>query len=258
MRYKNMNKGLFIIMIIFYIKVNSFSQYSVNLLTSGYSHDFSVKVGEDIMFSELSVKISENIIGEDFTVGFTNLKSKADVIIANTSSTSDLSILITNSAYADMTIKVSENIFYEDISIEIKSSGLVDYLIYNEDNFLSREKLVVALLPIINSHLDYKFDKIPYWSKNKGIGKPEDVLKPSIYCCPLLNHWIDSVEDGILHLEDGSIWLIYKEDIYNTLLWLPVDNIKIKPSEYPGHYYLSKYNSISEIYETVRAICIKN
>jgi hypothetical protein len=233
------------------------AQYSVGFTSSTYAADLNVKAGQNIIYADLDVEISENVIYEDFTIGFTNSKHKADVVIGNSSSASDIQICISNSLYADIDINVSESQVYEDITIEIKTSGNVDYLVYNEDEFLSKEKLVVALLPIINSYLEYKFSKIPYWSPKKGLGNASDVLEPTLYCCPSLNHWIDEINDGVLTLEDDSMWIIYEDDQYTTMLWLPVDKIYIEPSSTYGHYYLSRINSLTKKKETVRAICVK-
>lgn len=249
---------MFKVLLYLFLPIIACSQYSVGFTSSSYAADLNVRVGESIIYADLDVEISENVIYEDFTIGFTNSKHNADVVIGTSPSASDIQICISNSLYADMDIDVSESQIYEDISIEIKSSGSVDYLVYNEDEFLSKEKLVVALLPIINAHLEYKFSKIPHWSSKKGLGKASNVLEPTLYCCPTLNHWIDEINDGVLTLEDDSMWIIYEDDQYTTMLWLPVDKIYIESSSTYGHYYVSRINSLAKTKETVRAICVKD
>lgn len=246
------------ILLLILLPVSAFAQYTVNFTSSAYTADLNVSVGKNIIYADIDVEISENVISEDFSVGFTDSRYKADVIIGTSSVSSDIKIFLGNSLSADLDIDISENQLYEDISIEIKSTGSVDYLVYNEDKFLSKEKLVVALLPIINAHLKYKFPKVPFWSRQKGLGSPEESFKPSLYCCPDLDHWVSSIKERVLTLEDGSVWLVYEDDQYITMLWLPIDNIKIKASGVYGHYYLSRYDSIMKKYETVRAIYVKN
>ncbi|MCB0669879.1 MAG: hypothetical protein KDC80_28835, partial [Saprospiraceae bacterium] len=159
-----------------------FAQYTVSVDAPAYSADFNVRIDENILYADIDVEIGESLLYKDFTVGFTDSKSRADVIISNSNYNSDINIHMSTSLYADLVVDVSENQLYEDIGIEIRTSGYVDYLIYNEDNFLTKEKLVASLLPIINSYLDYKFEKIPFWSAENGLSEPGEELSPVIYC----------------------------------------------------------------------------
>lgn len=61
-------------------------------------------------------------------------------------------------------------------------------------------------------------------------------------------HWIDKNYDGeIIKLEDGSIWEVSEIDVFNSMLWLPVDNIKIKKSTDPfGEYVYEMKNEDDE------------
>ena len=240
------------------ISSTAISQYSVNTSGSSLGSDISVRVGENILYADLDIEIAENIIYEDFSIGFTTNRYLADVILTNSTYGADFTVNIKSTLYADLDIDISESQIYEDISIEIRSSGVVDYLIYNEGQFLSKEQLVVALLPIINAHLDYKFEDIPYWSNGGGIGEAENVLEPLNYCCPSLEHWVTDNDDGILTLDYSSKWLVYKDDQYISNLWLLTENISIKSTGVYGHYYLIKYNEYLDTSESIRAICVKN
>lgn len=248
----------YIIIILIFFSSNIGAQYIVNLANSGFSSDLDVKIEEGILYADIDVELSESVLYEDFTIGFTTSIERADVVISNSSIYSDISIFLSESIYPDLTVDVSESQLYEDIGIEVKRSGYVDYLVFSADENLTREKLVAALLPIINAYLEYEFDEIPFWSKENGIGEPEDEYKPTLYCCPAMDHWISSIQGRILKLEDGSLWVIYEQDAYESSLWLPIDDIIVEPTDIYGHYFLHKYDDLSDSYETVRAICVED
>ena len=70
------------------------------------------------------------------------------------------------------------------------------------------------------------------------------------------DHWIDQNYDGeIIKLEDGSIWEVLDMDVYNSMLWLPVDNIKIKKSKNPlGEYVFMMKNEDDETPVSVKLL----
>jgi tetratricopeptide (TPR) repeat protein len=65
-----------------------------------------------------------------------------------------------------------------------------------------------------------------------------------------LDHWIDKNHDGeIIKLEDGSTWEVLDYDVYNSMLWLPVDDVKIKKAKDPiGEYNYIMKNEDESVY----------
>lgn len=46
------------------------------------------------------------------------------------------------------------------MTIKINKSGTVNYIIYTEKEFISLRDIVIALLPAINYHSDFKHDAL--------------------------------------------------------------------------------------------------
>lgn len=144
------------------ISANAFSQISFYVDESLSYPDISVKIGTSVSYPDIRVQIGENISYDDFTVGVTSNKSKADFVIVKSKNQADKTVRASeNVSYPDIRIQASDNVSYPDVRIEIKKSGTVNYLVYTEKTFMSMNDLVIALLPVINKHLDYKFKDIP-------------------------------------------------------------------------------------------------
>lgn len=144
------------------ISANTFSQISFYVDESLSYPDISVKIGTSVSNPDIRVQIGENISYNDFTVGVTRNKSKANFVIVKSKYQADKTVRASdNVSYPDIRIQASENVSYPDVRIEIKKSGTVDYLFYTEKAFMSMNDLVIALLPVINKHLNYKFKDIP-------------------------------------------------------------------------------------------------
>ncbi|MEX0981342.1 MAG: hypothetical protein WD577_05450 [Bacteroidales bacterium] len=142
--------------------VNAFTQISFYVDEDLSYPDISVKIGTNVSYPDIRVQIGENISYDDLTIGVTNSKSKADFVIVKSKYQADKTIRASdNVSYPDIRIQAGESVSYPDIRIEIKKTGTVNYLVYTEKAFMSMNDLVIALLPVINKHLDYKFKDIP-------------------------------------------------------------------------------------------------
>jgi hypothetical protein len=125
--------------------------------------DLRVKISGSTMFPDIRVKIGERVTFIDFTVGITSNKNQADFIITN-SIVSDFTIKASEDIFLpDLSIKVGADVIFADVSIKIKKTGIVDYIVYTEKNYININELVIALLPAINQAMDYQFDKIPFY-----------------------------------------------------------------------------------------------
>ena len=97
---------------------------------------------------------------EDFTVGVTSNKRQAQFIVSE-SRYSDYTVRAGEDvSYPDLSIKAGADVSYPDITIEIRSSGIVDYVVYTEKDFITLRDIVIALLPAINTETGFKFDEL--------------------------------------------------------------------------------------------------
>lgn len=241
-----------------------FSQYNILISESGSSADLDVQVGESISSADINVEIGERVSNEDLTVGFTRLKSKADVIITSSLEGSDISIRIKDSGNVDLSVDVSDKQSNEDIRIKIEKPDQADYLVYSREESLKIENLVVALLPIINSYLDYEFEEIPHWS-DEGLELPITVIEPTVYCCPNRTLSIRSIDGQIMELSDGSRWFVPNNYAFISARWNILDDVTVMRSysnnyRYSyGLYIISRRHSLfSSSDQRVVAVCIGN
>lgn len=215
----------------------SYAQYFAKV-TNGESYaKLNVNISDNVYMQDLGIEISENVYIEDFTIGFTSSKTDADVFISD-SYTPDFEVNIKNS-YADIDIEASDNVYMEDIGIEIKKSGYVNYLVYNDMDFLSIEVLVCALLPIINLHLDdnKKIEKIPiYKSQSSQLKSSNGPSSVSPYVeSQIVGDFEGWDGDTIFKLMNGEVW---QQSSY----------------DYIYHY---DYNPIIKIFETQNGYIMK-
>jgi len=216
-----------------------FSQYSIHLSESVSTPDLAVSVGRDLSFADLSIEISERVYDEDFSIGMTTSMDKADVIISNSSDSSEVSIQIRNEKETDLTINVYDIALEEDFRIKIKSADEADYLVFSEVDSLNNEHIAVALLPIINAHLRYTLEDVPYWAKG-GLLPSLTVVQPAVYCCPGRRRFIRSVDAQKLALSDGSEWFISPSGTYLSSQWNIFDEVVVLRTNSVGQYVLSR------------------
>jgi len=146
------------------LSFNAFSQISFCVDEELTSPDFSVKIGTSISFPDIKVQIGENISFADFTVGVTDFKSQANFVIVESKLQADKTVRAGDDvSFPDISILAGENVSFPDVRIEVKKTGSADYLVYTEKAFISENDLVIALLPAINQHLNYKFENIPIY-----------------------------------------------------------------------------------------------
>jgi hypothetical protein len=125
--------------------------------------DLRVQISESTMFPDIRVKIEERTTFTDFSVGITSNKNQADFVITKLTF-ADYSVKAAeNVMFTDLSIKAGEDVLFADVTIKIKKTGIVDYIVYTEKDYITINELVVELLPAINQPMDYQFDKIPIY-----------------------------------------------------------------------------------------------
>jgi N-acetyl-anhydromuramyl-L-alanine amidase AmpD len=205
--------------------------------------------------------IGENLNTRDFSIGFTDTKSDAHVIISDNSTESDLVIVKSRLSEANLSVIYGEKLINPSVRIEVMENGTVDFLVYNESESFDVESLILAFLPIINAQIGHSFDVIPYWgSEEEPVfeeEQEEQEIKPTYYAGINLAHWITSIEEGVIQLDDNSLFIVYEEDRYISKLWQNKNDVVVTPTEVAGHYYITKDGGIYKEVETLRAICIK-
>jgi hypothetical protein len=237
------------------------AQYTVTTNGSLADADLAVCIKTSIANANLSVKIGENLYNRDISIGLTDNRAEADVILSDNVQASDLLMVKSRLSEADLSVSYGESTINPDIAIEMVSTGTVDYLVFNESASMDIESLIMALLPIINAHIGYKYDVIPSWGdgkENSAATEQEEVeLVPTYYAGINLAHWITSIEDGMIQLDDNSIFYVYDDDRYISNLWQKMNDVVVSPTGVEGHYYITKDGGIYKESEVLRAICIK-
>lgn len=230
--------------------IPTYGQY-IAKVTKGKSYaDLDVKISDDVNMEDLGVEIGEDVYMEDFTIGFTSSRSKADVIISDSYS-ADFEVNIKDS-YADIDIEASDDVNMEDIGIEIRKSGYIDYLIYNETEYLTVEVLVCALLPIINLHLDNddKLEGVPiYKAPNSQYDTQNNT---SEFVKPIITSQIDGEFDGwegetIFKLMNGQIWQQSSYAYMYHYAYMP--EVEIYETK---NGYIMKVEDVEETIEVIR------
>lgn len=118
------------------------------------------KVSDDVYYSDISIKIGSDVYYPDFSVGISSNRYQADFIITE-NSYADFNVKAgSNVYYPDLSIKAGKNVYYPDISVKLVNSGTVDYVIYNEKDFINMADIISALLPVIHKHTDYQHDAL--------------------------------------------------------------------------------------------------
>lgn len=251
---------LFTLLLLTIFAFSATAQYSVSTNKSIEDADLAVSINTSTANANISVLIGENLNNKNFSVGFTDTKEQADIIITDNNE-SDLIIVKSRLSEADVSVIYGEKMINPDVRIEVVESGTVDFLIYNESASFDVESLILSLLPIINAQMGYTNEAIPYWGTEGGNIPEEDqeeqVIEPTYYAGINLAHWITSIQDGIIQLDDNSVFYVYDEDRYISNLWQKMNDVIVSPTEVGGHYYITKDGGIAKEPETLRAICIK-
>ena len=146
------------------------------------------------------------------------------------------------------------------VRIEVVESGTVDFLIYYEAEEFDIESLILSLITIINAHMGYPYEAIPYYGPEGGpqtTEVEEVVLTPVRYEGINVARWVSSLEEGYIQLDDNSIFYVYDEDQYMSKLWKKHDDVAVSPTQVFGHYYITKSKGPYQDPETLRAICIQ-
>jgi hypothetical protein len=240
---------------------SSKAQYAVCTNASVDLSHFAVSINTSTANANISVMIGENLNTRDFSIGLTDSPSNADVIILDNPIESDLIIAKTRLGEANLSIKYGEKLINPSVRIELIEDGIVDFLIYNKSESFDIETLILSLLPIINSNLDNKYDFIPNWGPQGGNKVKEElasqVIEPVYYSGINISHWITELEDGMILLDDNSVFYVYDEDRYISNLWQKKNDVVVSPTEVVGHYYITKDGGIYKEAETLRAVCVK-
>ncbi len=237
------------------------TQYSVSPNATIEASDLAVSINTSTANANISILIGEYLNNRDFSIGFTEIRSESDIIILENSLESDLIIVKSRLGESDLSVVYGESMINPDLRIEIVESGTVDFLVFLESESFNIESLILGLLPIINASLGYKYEVIPYWGPEGGPivqEEPEQqIVQPTYYAGTNLAHWITSIENGVIQLEDNSMFYVYDDDRYMSDLWQKMNDVIVQPTEVIGHYYISKNGGISKEAETLRAICVK-
>ena len=230
---KDIVKIISIFLIIFVYSICGNAQISFKINSSSILSDLTVNISENILFPDVSIKVGEEVLFENFTVGITANKNQADFIITE-SAFADVTIKISESALlADLSIKAGKSVQFPDVTIKIKNSGVVDYIVYSEKEYITLQELIVALLPAINEELNYKFDKIPLFIKANN----------------QKNTTSNSVSDIILILKGASV---FAQDSKQTYLGKIENNYNSESifNEYGTYGNKYSYKSIWNEYST--------
>lgn len=136
---------------------NSYGQTSFKIDKNIIAPDLSVEIGENIIAPDITIEIGENVIAADLSVGLTSDKRKANfVIVKYSGATYEIEASLTVIS-PDISIEAGANIMAPNLTVEIKEKGIVDYLVYTENEHISLNELVIYLLPAINKKLNYKY-----------------------------------------------------------------------------------------------------
>lgn len=240
---------------------SALSQYTVRTNAAIENAHLAASINTSTANANLTVMIGENLNSRNFSIGFTDLKSDADVVITDNASANDLIIVKSRLSEAGLSVKYGEKLINPSVKIELIENGTVDYLIYNESESFDIEALILALLPIINANIGYPYDVIPYWGP-EGSPTPENqpeqqVFEPVQYDGINIARWISTIEEGIIQLDDNTLFYVYNEDRYMSKLWQVKNDVVVTPTEVFGHYYITKDGGIYKEAETLRAICFR-
>jgi|LSQX01.2.fsa_nt_gb hypothetical protein len=223
---KDIVKIISIFLIIFVYSICGNAQISFKINGNSFLSDLTVSISDKILFPDISIKIGEEVFFENFTVGITANKNQADFIITD-STFADVIIKISESVLlADLSIKAGKAVLLPDVTIKIKKTGVVDYAIYSEKEYITLQELVIALLPAINQELNYKFDNIPLFIKGNNQKSTTS----------------DSVYDIILILKGASI---FAQDSKQTYLGKIENSYNLESIFNEYGMYGSEYSSKS-------------
>ncbi len=196
-----LRKKVTVLLLVFYVLSGS-AQVSFRIDNGIAFPNLRVKISPDVSFPDISVSIGKDIAFEDFTVGVTSNRSMADFIISD-SPLSDITVNASETVpFADIVVRYGQQVPFTNVKVKIKEYGEADYLVYTERSAITLEEIVVAILPALNSAMDYKFDKLPSYA-GKFKNQKHDVSRSS-----------GSGTDVVCELSDAKIFAQDKEGTY--------------------------------------------
>ena len=133
--------------------------YSAKVAKDVWSPDVRIKISKDTYYQDITIQIGSSVLFPDISVGLTDSRNNADFII--TDSYGDVNIQYDDDTWSpDFSIKFGEDFYNPDFKIKWVKSGTVNYLIYADQDFLTPQEIICALLPLINAKMEYKFDAL--------------------------------------------------------------------------------------------------
>lgn len=140
-----------LLIITLFIASFSNSQEIVRIKESGFG-DIDIRIKRS-GFGDIDVRFKESGFG-DFSVGFTNNRYRADFVLKH-SGFGDRSIRIKESGFGDIDVRIKESGF-GDVDIVIRNTGIADYLIYSDRQYVSKSEIVAALIDVIKREAGYQ------------------------------------------------------------------------------------------------------
>lgn len=133
--------------------------YSAKVDKDVWSPDVRVQISKDLFYPDVTIQFGSSILYPDISVGLTDSRYNADFVITN--SFSDVNIQYDDDIWSpDFRVKYGDNLYYPDFRIKWVKSGTVNYLIYSDQDFLTPEEVICALLPVINAKMEFQFDAL--------------------------------------------------------------------------------------------------
>lgn len=133
--------------------------YTAKVDKDMWSPDVRVQISKDLFNPDVTIQFGSSIPNPDISIGLTDNRYNADFVI--TDSYVDVNIQYDDDIWSpDFSIKYGDNFYYPDFSIKWVKSGTVNYLIYTNQDFLTPEEIICALLPMINAKMEFQFDAL--------------------------------------------------------------------------------------------------
>lgn len=231
-----LSKKVTILLLVFYVLSGS-AQVSFRIDNGIAFPNLRVKISPDVSFPDISVSIGKDVAFEDFTVGVTSNRSMADFIISD-SPLSDITVNASETVpFADIVVRYGQQVPFTNVKVKIKEYGNADYLVYTERSAITLEEIVVAILPALNSAMDYKFDKLPSYA-GKFKNQKHDVSRSS-----------GRGTDVVCELRDAKIFAQDKEGTYLGKICNEYDSESIfnEYAQYGSEFGASSiWNNLSE------------
>jgi len=149
--YKTRKMKITLLLVFFFTSISVYSQETVLIKNSGFG-DLSILIKES-GFGDITVLFKKSGFG-DISVGITDIEFEADFILKH-SGFGDRSVLLKDSGFGDISVLIKESGF-GDVSVLIEESGTVDFLIYSDKDYITKDEIVAALIEVIKEKAGYK------------------------------------------------------------------------------------------------------